>query len=340
MRTLTLLILLPGCTWLAKVSGNDTAPIDLPLIEEGELDGDPVPDVAFSISLYDEQDSAYLPAYADLEHWGAVMLADAGLRGTGGAPLMEVRVDALSVETDAPLVVEYEVSSSDGVWLRTGPAGAPAIPEACHITVDVDTTAAQHGADVTACLAAVADASGGPTAFYLDVRTFETAATNYAFGVDYAFATTRQTEAECSGPLVFEDDDRLQLNDIVVEALDLGGYVAAVDHGVDVLTFANTYLDAAFQTGGSALTRAEAGHGVRLGAEIEVVDPVPSSVTFDGHQEPTYFPGGSDAWIDDSIDTMADATGRVNACWVVAHDALPNQAFVRFDLVGIGSLAD
>lgn len=288
----------------------------------------------FEVALFDERPDAVLPAFLDLEAFGPVLLADR-VRLPEGDGVLTVAVSDVTFSVDAPLSLTFAVESTDGRWHVLGDETG-ATPASCTFVVDADTPADEQADALLACLRDTAAAKGGPVDFHVTVAG-ATTDDDWEYRAVYAFGTDRPVDVACTGPLAITDELKAQAGttDLVMEELSLAGYAAAVDEAASVVAFAGTWADDASPAvaGASGSVRVAAGEGRFVGAEVEVDEGVPASVTFGG-------PIGDVAewpadWAPVAMDTLL-ADGFLETCDVRIHDARPNTTFVELALVGTG----
>ncbi len=311
--------------------------VDLELLDDAALPGDDVDGVHFGVALFDERDSWYLPAFVDVDDLGAVWLADSVLRAAGQPPVIDVSVSGLTLDSDAPLVLGVDVIADDGGQRYIADlsiAEAPARPGACSLQVDDDTTDAGHAADLLACLQSWVDVLGGPVTLHLEVAVIETEATDFAFSAEYVLSTAKPTVAACTGASVADGTFQEQADSVDLTALELAGYAIAESERTWFVAFENTWAaDTALPgSGGVAWAEVQGGQGVFFGTELEVTGA--PRVPMAGPESIATFPRD---WIGHSVDALSGPDGFVDACWIAVHDALPNETWVHFALVGEGT---
>ncbi len=299
-----------------------------------------VEDVAWEVGLYDERPEAYLPAFLDAELLGPTLLADAVRRAEGDG-FAVVRVPSLAVDVDAPLSLRFVLSSEIDRTYHLSAPGPVTEPPECTVTVDRETTAERHAADVLACLRAWVDDNGGPADLRVDVAG-ATEDDDWSFAATWVFTTDRPVEVSCTGTMVLDEALLAEADaegaEITIETLELAGYLAAADEGCAGVVFANTW-DAQGEdpsAGAHGTARVAAGEGAFVGTELEVVDPVPPSVVFRSEVgEVTAFPA---TWAEAAEASLMSPEGFVDACEVRVHDALPNDTWVHEAIVGTGTV--
>lgn len=326
---------LPAMWLLAACARTHPFDLEVALVEDATAPAEPVDPFTWDVSMYDERSSAYLPAFLDVEDYGAVLLADALLRPDEG--FLAVTVADLATDVEAPLALVFTISSVDGRRFVAAAAADVVAPAACTLAVDATTTSEAHAADLLACLRAWADANGGPNELYVEVVA-TTADDDWSFAASYTFGADRPVVAACSGPQVVDDEIREEADGVEFEELGLAGYAASEDERLVAVAFANTYpaSDAFAGAGGHGATTVAAGEGAFVGAVVEVASDVPATITFRDRVDPaSAFPAD---WADAAYADLTAPDGFVDACVVQVPDAVPNDSWTYTALVGSGTV--
>ncbi len=329
-----LLWLLASCAVVTKQADFD---VDLAIFDAEDGDGEAPEEIPLELKLYDARTDWTLPAYLDVEDWGALLLADHLLRADGAEGFLAVSVDTFSL--DNPGYVELTVtleSNDERRYLADVPSNITP-PAACTFRVDDVTGADTMGDDLVACFEAWTDANGAPPNPIIHVQVTDTDLERYALLVDLSLGTSRPTDLLCSGRLGVTDEMREEADNIDLNALELAGYVVAANDAMDLVAFQNTFPETYGDplVGGHTVVRLGQAGGSYVGTETAIEDQLPPGVVVEGVAPIAYFPS-RDRWQSDSITALETDEGYIEACWVAVHPAETGEAIVRFKLVGDG----
>ncbi len=331
-----LLAMVLGCAIVTKQTDFD---VDLPLIEGGSGDAISPGELPLDLKLYSSRPDWRMPTFLEVEDWGAIWLADSAIRADGGDGLLAVDVRTLTLDADPGFIdISFTPSSRDGRRFTLGePSAAPELPEACTVRVDETTQPDDFGSDLRACLEAWSDAHGAPVTLHLDALVVNTDLDQYAFAADLSLGTSRPVQTFCSDLLVVDDELLAEADNVDIENLSLGGYAAAVDQPMDFVAFQNTFADLESDplAGGHVVAAVDAKLGTYLGEEIPLAGVLPPGVSVSGVAPIAYFPDQA-AWLSESAAALETPEGFVQACWVAASPAEPNEVVVHVTLVGVG----
>lgn len=334
-----LALTLVGCALITKQKDFD---VDVPLFEEAGEAVEP-PTLPVELKLYDERPEWTLPAFLDVENWGALLLADAIARRDLGRGFLQVTATELTLDAEPGYVtVRYTLVPDEGWGRYTLDApGAETAPAACDLTIDATTTAEAHADGLRGCLEAWVDANGAPQKLSMTAAIVDTDLDDYALTIAVAMDTDRPADVVCTGRLGISEELLAESDNVDFTTLEIGGYAAVVDHGMDFIAFENTYDDGTAydpSAGGTTAASLAAGTGAWIGTEVasNPDNPLPSGVQMASTTPLTYFPGGNDSWRQASVVSLEAPDGYVDACWVGLHDATPNPATVHITLVGEG----
>lgn len=330
---------LVGCALVTKQKDFD---VDVPLFEDAGEAVEPAT-LPFEMKLYDERTEWTLPAFLDVDTWGALLLADAIARRDLGRGFLQVTATELTLDAEPGFVtVRYTLVPDEG-WGRytlDAPTAASA-PAACDLTIDEATTPEAHADGLRGCLEAWVDANGAPQKLSMTAAIVDTDLDDYALTVAVTMDTDRPADVVCTGRLGITEELLAESDNVDFTTLEIGGYAAVTDHGMDFVAFENTYDDSDSydpSAGGTTAASIAAGGGAWIGTEVESHPdaPLPAGVSVDQTAPIAYFPGSNESWRQASVASLEDPDGYVEACWVGLHDGSPNPATVHITLVGDG----
>jgi len=329
-------LLFVGCALITKQKDFD---VDLPLFAD-DTEAAPAEPLPLELKLYDERTEWTLPTFLDAEVWGPLLLADAIARRDLGQGFLVMEASTLELAAEPGfLTIRYALASREGFGRYTMSAATSAIePGACDLTIDETTTAEGHAAELQSCFEAWVDANGAPELLSMTAQVIDTDLDDYALTLELVLDTDRPAEVTCTGRLGITEELQAESDNVDFNTLELGGYAAPVDHGMDFVAFENTYDAGALDpsAGGTTASSLNAGAGTFVGTEVSLADPLPDGVALSGVAPIAYFPGNNEQWRQASVKSLEDPDGYVEACWVGLHDEEPNQAVVHFTLVGEG----
>jgi hypothetical protein len=326
--------LLASCAVITKQADFD---VDLALFDAEDGNGEEADDIPMELKLYDARTDWTLPAYLDVEDWGAMLLADSLLRADGSEGFLAVDVSSYSL--DNPGFIELTVSlesDDDRRYLAADPTPV-APPPACTFRVTDTTEPDAMAADLVGCFEAWTDRNGAPPNPIIHIEVTDTDIERYALLVDLSLGTSRPTELLCSGRLGVSDEMREEADNIDLNALELAGYVVAASGAMELVAFQNTYPDTYGDpvVGGHTVVQLPDAGGTFVGQEIAIEDALPPGALVEGVAPIGYFPS-REGWQSDSIAALETDEGYIEACWVAIHASDTGEALVRFKLVGDG----
>lgn len=329
-----LLWLLASCAIVTKQADFD---VDLAIFDAEDGEGEAPETIPMELKLYDARTEWTLPAYLDVDDWGAILLADSLLRAEGGEGFLGVDVTSFSLDNPGFIELTVSMESNDERrYLADDPSDVVA-PSACTFTVTDTTLPDEMADDLVACFESWADTNGAPANPIIHIGVTDTDIERYALLVDLSLGTSRPTELQCSGRLGVSDEMREEADNIDLNALELAGYVVSANGPMELVAFQNTFPETygdAIVGGHTVVQLADAG-GTYVGQETSVEDVLPPGVVLEGVEPIGYFPDRA-GWQSDSIAALETEDGYIEACWVAVHEAETGEALVRFKLVGDG----
>ncbi len=330
-----LLWLLASCAVITKQADFD---VDLAIFDAEDGDGEEADTIPMELKLYDARTDWTLPAYLDVEDWGAMLLADSLLRADGSEGFLAVDVTSFSLDNPGFIELTVTLESDDDRRFLAETPGTVTPPDACTFEVTDTTAPAEMADDLVACFEAWTDRNGAPPNPIIHIDVTDTDLERYALLVDLNLGTSRPTELLCSGRLGVSDEMREEADHIDLNALELAGYVVAATGSMELVAFQNTFPDTYGDpvVGGHTVVQLAHSGGTYVGQEIPIEDALPPGAVVDGIAPIGYFPN-RDGWQTDSIAALETEEGYIEACWVAVHEADTGEAIVRFKLVGDGS---